>query len=232
MLRCFPCVIYEKCGMFVCRYTNRNMNDLTGISYSTRYKAKNTIPDSKLLVLGTGFLLGLVFFYFTGKQLIEDSGLLSQETIEPLKNFSMDQNGYLIYIAGIRIKQFLFVLFCSLSIWGSCFLYAVLGWGGFQWGILFYAAMYQYGMRGVFYCVFMLLPHGIFYFLAFVQFMNKKLGSDKKYYHKNINITSSKALSIGENVKTFLVIMMLLCLGILSESYINPWLMKWILLFF
>lgn len=208
------------------------MNDLTSITYRTRYKTKNTIPDSKLLVLGTGFLLGLVFFYFAGKQLIEDSGLLSQESIEPLKNFSMDQNGYLIYIAGIRIKQFLFVLFCSLSIWGGYFLYVVLGWGGFQWGILFYAAMYQYGMRGMFYCIFMLLPQGIFYFLAFVQFMNKKLGSDKKYYHKNINITSSRAMNIGENVKAFFVIMVLLCLGILSESYINPWFMKWILLFF
>lgn len=208
------------------------MNDLTGITYSTRYKTKNTTPDSKLLVLGTGVLLGLVFFYFAGRQLIEDSGMLSRESIEPLKNFSLEQNGYLIYIAGIRIKQFLFVLFCALSIWGGCFLYLVLAWGGFQWGILFYAAMYQYGMRGAFYCIFMLLPHGIFYFAAFVQFMNKKLESDKKYYHKNINITSSRAMKLGEKVKEFFVIVMLLCLGILSESYINPWFMKWILIFF
>lgn len=208
------------------------MNDLTGITYSIHYKTKNTTPDSKLLVLGTGFLLGLVFFYFTGRQLIEDSGMLSRESIEPLKNFSLEQNGYLIYIAGIRIKQFLLVLFCALSIWGGCFLYLVLAWSGFQLGILFYAAMYQYGMRGVFYCIFMLLPHVIFYFAAFVQFMNKKLGSDKKYYHKNINITGSRAMKLGEKVKTFFAIVMLLCLGILSESYINPWLMKWILLFF
>lgn len=208
------------------------MNDLTGITYSTHYKTKHTTPNSKLLVLGTGFLLGLVFFYFAGRQLIEDSGMLSRGSIEPLKNFSLEQNGYLIYIAGIRIKQLLFVLFCALSIWGGCFLYLVLAWSGFQWGILFYAAMYQYGMRGVFYCIFMLLPHGIFYFAAFVQFMNKKLESDKKYYHKNINITSSRAMKLGEKVKAFFVIVMLLCLGILSESYINPWLMKWILVFF
>ena len=209
-----------------------DMNDLTGITYSTRYKTKNTIPDSKVLVFGTGVLFGLVFFYFAGKQLIEDSGLLSQEYIEPLKGFSMNQNGYLLYIAGIRIKQFLFVLFCSLSIWAGCFLYAILGWSGFQLGILAYAAMYQHGMRGMFYCIFMLLPQGIFYFGAFIQIMNRKLGSDKKYYHKNINITSSKAMRIGENVKTIFTILLLLCLGILSESYINPCLMKWILLFF
>ena len=209
-----------------------DMNDLTGITYSTRYKEKNTIPDSKLLVFGTGFLFGLVFFHFAGKQLIEDSGLLSQEYIEPLKGFSMNQNGYLLYIAGIRIKQFLFVLFCSLSIWAGCFLYVVLGWSGFQLGILAYAAMYQHGMRGMFYCIFMFIPQGLFYFLAFIQIMNSKLGSDKKYYHKDINITSNRAMRIGENVKTFFAILLLLCLGILSESYINPWLMKWILLFF
>lgn len=208
------------------------MNDLTGITYNTRYREKNTIPDSKILVFGTGFLLGLVFFYFAGKQLIADSGLLSKEYIEPLKNFTMNQNGYLLYIAGLRIKQFLFVLFCTLSVWAGCFLYAILGWGGFQLGILFYAAMYQYGMRGAFYCVFMLLPHGIFYFLAFVQLLNKKLESDKKYYHKNINISSSKAMRICENLKVVFAVLLLLCLGILSESYINPWLMKWILLFF
>ena len=186
-----------------------DMNDLTGITYSTRYKTKNTIPDSKLLVFVTGFLFGLVFFYLAGKQLIEDSGLLSQEYIEPLKGFSMNQNGYLLYIAGIRIKQFLFVLFCSLSIWAGCFLYVVLGWSGFQLGILAYAAMYQHGMRGMFYCIFMFLPQGLFYFLAFIQIMNRKLGSDKKYYHKNIDITSSKAMRIGENVKTIFIILLL-----------------------
>ena len=209
-----------------------DMNDLSSITYSARYNEKNTTPDSKLLVFGTGFLLGLVFFYFVGKQLIEDSGVFSQGDIEPLKNFSMNESGYLIYIAGIRIKQFLFVMFCSLSIWSGCFLYTALGWSGFQLGILAYAAMYQHGVRGMFYCIFMLMPQGIFYFLAFGQVMNKKFGSDKKYYHKNINITKNKAMNIGENVKTFLNIMVLLCLGILSESYINPWLMKWILLFF
>lgn len=208
------------------------MNDLTNMTYNTRYKTKSTIPDSRILVFVTGFFLGLVFFYFAGKQLIEDSGLLSKEYIEPLKNFSMNQKGYLFYIIGIRIRQFLFVLFCSLSIWAGCFLYAVLGWGGFQLGILSFAAMYQYGMRGVFYCIFMLLPHGILYFLAFVKVLNRKLDSDKKYYHKNININSSRAKKLYENVKVIFEILLLLCLGILSESYINPWLMKWILLFF
>lgn len=208
------------------------MNELNGLTYRTQYKSKNTIPDSKILVFGTGFLLGLVFFYFAGKELITDSGLFSKESIEPLKAFSMNQKGYFIYIAGLRIKQFLFVVFCALSVWAGCFLYLVLGWGGFELGILFYAAMYQYGMRGMFYCMFMLLPHGIFYFLAFVQLMNRKLESDKKYYHKNININSSKAMRICENLKLVFGMLLLLCLGILSESYINPWLMKWILLFF
>lgn len=208
------------------------MNDLKSITYRTRYKEKNTTPDSKFLVFGTGFLLGLVFFYFAGKQLIEDTGVFSQANIESLKNFSMDESGYLLYIAGIRIEQCMFVLFCSLSIWAGGVLYTALGWCGFQLGILVYIAMYQYGMRGLFYCIFMLMPQGIFYYLAFVQVMNKKFESDKKYYHKNINITRKRETNISENVKVFLITLLLLCLGILSESYINPWLMKWILLFF
>ena len=208
------------------------MNDLTSMAYSTRYKAKNTIPDSKILVFMTGFFLGLVFFYFTGKQLITDTGLLSEEYIEPLKHFSMNQSRYLFYIVEVRMKQVLFVLFCSLSVWAGCCLYALLGVAGFQLGILFFAAMYQYGMLGVFYCIFMLLPHGIFYFLAFMKLLNRKLASDKKYYHKDINITYNKVKKIYESVKLILAILLLLCLGILSECYINPWFMKWILLFF
>ena len=208
------------------------MNDLSNITYSTRYKVKNTIPDCINLVFGTGFLLGLVFFYFAGKKMIENLGILSQTDIESFKSFSMNEKGYFIYIAGIRIKQFLFILFGSLSIWAGGFLYTVLGWSGFQLGILVYAAMYQYGVKGLFYCIFMLMPQGIFYYLAFVRAMNRKLESDKKYYHKNINITKNKVMNISKNVKTFLTIFLLLCLGILSESYINPWFMKWILLFF
>ncbi len=208
------------------------MNDLTSVTYNTRYKVKNTIPDSRILVFITGFFLGLVFFYFAGKQLIEDSGLLSEEYLASLKEFTMMQNGYVLYIAGIRLKQFLFVLFCSLSVWAGIFLYAVLGWGGFQLGILFYAAIYQHGIRGVFYCIFMLLPHGIFYLLALKKTLDKKLGSDTKYYHKNIDISSDMVKNVYEKIGIFFIQIVLLGLGILAESYINPWLMKWILLFF
>lgn len=208
------------------------MNDLTNITYSTRYKGKNTIPDCKNLVFGTGFLFGLVFFYFAGKKIIESAGILSQADIEKLKSFSLNEKGYFIYVAGIRIRQFLFIVFGSLSAWAGCFLYMALGWCGFQLGILSYAAMYQYGMRGMFYCIFMLMPHSIFYFLAFAKVMNRAMENDKKYYHKNINITKKRTMNMSENVKAIVTIFLLLCLGILSESYINPWFMKWILLFF
>lgn len=222
----------RKCGMIVCKYMNRNMNDLTNVTYRMQYKEKNTTPNGRFLVFGTGFLLGLVFFYFMGRNLLENGGFLSQTDIERLKKFSMNERGYLMYIAEIRIKHFLFILFGSLSIWSGFFFYAVLGWSGFQLGILSYTAMYQYGMRGVLYCIFMLIPHGIFYFLALVKVMNRKMENDKKYYHKNINITKNKVMYLSENVKFTITIFLLLCLGILSESYINPWFMKWILLFF
>ena len=209
-----------------------NMNDLVSMTYGTKLEKKGTTPDSRILVFMTGFFLGLVFFYFAGKQLIEDTGLLSMDYIEPLKDFSINNKGYLLYILGIRTKQFLFLIFCTLSIWAGCFLYAVLGWSGFQLGVIFFAAMYQYGMRGVFYCIFMIIPHGIFYFLVFVKLLNGKLENDKKYYHKKVDIIDNRARKVYESIKAYFVILLLLCLGILSECYINPWLMKWILLFF
>ena len=208
------------------------MNDLTSMAYSTRYKEKNTIPDSRILVFMTGFFLGLVFFYFTGKQLINDSELLSQEYMETLKNFTINQREYLFYIVEIRMKQILFVLLCSLSIWACCCLYALLGFAGFQLGILFFAAMYQYGMLGLFYCIFMLLPHGIFYYLAFVQVLSRKMENSRNNPLKNMGMPCNKARKIVENLKMILFVCVQLGLGILSESYINPWLMKWILLFF
>ena len=61
-----------------------NMNDLTSMTYGTKYEKKSTIPDSRILVFMTGFFLGLVFFYFAGKQSIEDSGLLSMDYIEKI----------------------------------------------------------------------------------------------------------------------------------------------------
>lgn len=208
------------------------MNDLNNITYCTRYKTKNTVPDGRILVFVTGFFLGLVFFYFAGKQLIIDSGLLSPQYMEALKIGIRNQSDYLFYIAGVRIKQWLFILFCSLSIWSGYFLYAVLGISGFQFGILFFAAMYQYGIRGVFYCIFMLLPQGIFYVALVIIFLNKKYICDKKYYHNNIDISGSTKGDCFKRIKKIFCIVVLLCLGILSESYINPLLMKWILLFF
>lgn len=193
------------------------MNDLTQTVYRTRYKEKNTIPDGRLLVFLTGFFLGLVFFYFAGKQLIEESGFLSEETIEALKGFRMEEKGYLFYIMGIRIKQLLFLVFCTLSAWAGVLLYALLGWSGFTLGIFVFGAVYRYGIKGSFYCIFMLLPQGIFYLLLLLHLLNKKTQSGKRYYYK---------------LKDILFVLAMACCGILSECYINPWLMKWLLLFF
>lgn len=196
---------------------------------------RNTVPDSKVLVFLTGFCLGMVFFYLSGIKLIGGQHLpaaLSADGIAKLHDFDFYKEGLLEYVTYKRLGQLVFLLICATSFLKSVFSYAILGWGGFELGIMMFTLVYQYGLKGLLFSVMLLIPHSIFFIAVFLLLFYKYRTDDEKAYHNCNIITENRSHNKFTKVKKAIVILVLWIIGILSEIYINPEIIKKIALLF
>lgn len=214
-----------------------NTKNCTGDAEVTYRKIyyRNAIPDSRVLVFLTGFCLGMVFFYLSGIKLIGGQyfpAALSADNIAKLHDFDYNAAGLLEYVTYRRLGQFIFLLICATSILRGVFSYAVLGWGGFELGVLIFTFVYQYGLKGLLFSVTLLIPHGIFYLAVFLLLFHACWAGNEKTYH-NYNAVTEKGLhNKFTKVKKAVIILGLWLIGILSEVYINSEIVRKIALLF
>lgn len=193
---------------------------------------KNTIPDNRVLVFLTGFCAGMVFFYLTGGQNSGAESLLDQEHLALMQDFEVNRLGLFEYVIGLRLRQFLFCAICALSTVGGLMAYSILGWCGFELGLIIFTLVYQYGMKGILLTFSMILPHGIFYGILFLFVFRGYWTGDKKSCHKDMTVKGGRNHQRMEKVKTFVLNILLFAVGILCEVYINPEIMRKIALLF
>lgn len=199
-----------------------------------RMRYRNTVPDGRMLVFMTGFCLGMVFFYLSGG--IKGNGdfirgLFSIDSFSEIKNFLVNKGGLLEYIFGVRFGQLIFVLLCATSTVGGVLAYGLLGWCGFELALLVFAAVYQYGVLGLLLSVLLFLPHGIFYAFALLLVFRKAWKANKGAVSGNGKKRRGLPARLVE-ARNFLIILGIFFLGILSETYINPEILKRLALLF
>lgn len=186
---------------------------------------RNTVPDSRVLVFLTGFCIGMVFFYLSKGQGAGTGGILDSEHILRLQDFEANRPGLFEYVAGLRVKQLLFCIICSLSSIGCILAYSIMGWYGFEAGLLIFSLVYRHGIKGILLALSMCLPQWAFYAAVFLVIFGGCWQSDKKCCHKEAT----------EKIARFKKIMLVLALsaaGVLCEVYVNPGIVGKMALFF
>ena len=193
---------------------------------------KNTIPDNRVLVFLTGFCVGMVFFYLTRGKNASGGGLLDREHLMLLQNFEVNRPGFLEYVMGLRLKQLLFGVICALSSVGGLMAYFIIGWCGFGIGLMIFTLVYQYSMKGILLAFSMCLPQGIFYCILFLVIFRRYWVSDKKCCHKEETIKGRGRHKKIENFKKIILVLAVFIIGVLSEVYVNPEIVRKMALFF
>lgn len=197
-----------------------------------KFHYKNTIPDNRVLVFLTGFCAGMVFLYLTGGKNAGERSLLDGEHLALLQDFEVNRLGLFEYVAGVRLRQFLFCVICALSSVGGLMAYSIMGLCGFEVGLLIFTLVYQYSMKGILLTFSMILPQGIFYAILFLIIFRKYWTSDKKSCHNEVTVKSERHRQRLDRIKTVVLGTLMFCIGILSEVYINPEIMRKIALLF
>lgn len=221
---------------------NENMDNADGnarvsVEYD-KYKEiyrKNTVPDSRVLVFLAGFCLGMVFFYLSGIKMIGEERFpvaFSTDNIARLSDFNFYAAGLFEYVTVKRVGQLIILLICATSFIRGIFSYAILGWGGFEIGIVMFSFVYQYEVKGLLFSVMLFIPQGIFFVLSFLLLFDKSWTGDKKDYHNHDVIMENGLHNRITKIKKMGVILLLWGIGILTEIYINPEIIQRMALFF
>lgn len=206
-------------------------------SHVVNYK-RNIMHNKKLVFFIAGLFIGIVFFAYTHIYLTEYGDTLGVQRIVGVREIDIHKNGVIQYIFCVRIKQLLMLILCASSFITPIIMYLIAGYLGFGFGIVLLSALYKYGIKGIFLGAMMFFPHGIFYLLIFLIIFYKIDKDGARYYKKDTckecirsnNRTIFKRIAF--NVGDMVLIVMLQCLGILSEAYISTWIVEKISIFF
>jgi len=174
--------------------------------------AKN-IKQVLSIFCGVGFVLGIVYGNVAYLKNQEVFTLFQRETLERVITKEIVSGEYFLYVLRMRLRMLLPCCMIGLVKWKKLFVNLFLLWTGFLFGIFLSNAIIAQAFVGIILCLVMLFPHILFYIWGYYLI----LGNYYRYPEQRWN------------VQKILICILFFLIGILSETYINPWLVKGIL---
>lgn len=165
-----------------------------------------------------GLLIGIIYGGFFAKTYMEQVGFLSDYfLVHYLKN-EIDGNQLFPYLLKGRGAS-LFVLWTlGSSFLGGFLIYLALLWVGFSTGIYLIAGIMKNGLAGLGFCIAAFFPQALFYLPAFGLVLIQAYVTARRQ-----EVGRERAVRY---FAVLLVSFLLLFLGVLTESYVNPSILK------
>lgn len=178
-------------------------------------------------VFPAGFFFGLFLGMVFGKK--EIIGKMIVEMIKIMQDTTLYYPVFFFYVIKERFKHLFFILVCMMVPFGP---YAFYGWFTcifISFGFVLSAFFCNYGFVGVIVVMVSFFPHALFYGLALFwgydylhEIWNKKSVGDHIGQFKTKRHINIKNIKINKIYAIFLVAI----IGIISECYVNPFIIK------
>lgn len=174
-----------------------------------------------MIGFGAMFLAGLLFAFFLVNGMkdffIQRAGILSDYYFRQLKYREFDGRKLLPYFLGKRMKWAALLLGGSFLRITFPAMLSFAAWMGFSFGLLVGIGVLKFGGTGLLIGLLLILPQGVCYLAgAFVLFQALIGWESAGNYWPSF---PAKRVFLG---------VLLLFLGILTESYVNPWCLRMI----
>lgn len=171
------------------------------------------IRESKkqLLVLYMlGFLAGILYANIVSKQYVTVTGIFNEYFLNQYAQTEVVVEEYIWYIIQVRALPLILICLLGCTKLKKPTVLLCLLWTGFSTGMLAVSSVMHLGLKGILLCVVGMMPHFIFYILAYTVLLWFF------YNYPNTKWNSGKTLFV---ILTFMI-------GMILESYVNPILMK------
>ena len=188
--------------------------------------------QSRLLlgIVLLGFLLGLVLMNTGKKVLLENTGLLNENILYTVKYAPVDSNAFFLYVLQKRLGCALILAVLSTTWLGLAAVWTCAAWMGISFGMLVMAALLRYGLKGILLIAVGVFPQAFVYFPAALLLLRWSYEFCMTIYFPD-KIQGS-ALLHGEGggkyallrnkAVTFVLLLGVVIIGCILESYVNP----------
>lgn len=184
-------------------------------------------------IFWAGVLTGIIIINFGKSILLENTGLLDEYTLYHMKYMTVDSSALFYYILRIRIKCFL-----SLVIFATTYLGLLVCAGtafgyGVSLGAYLSVLLIRYGIKGILFAVLSIFPQYLLYVPAMAALLLWCEGLNRSIYFKSgFLIETEGSTSLSKRIIKLIGIFLLVLVGCIAESFVNPNVMKWLLDFF
>lgn len=168
-----------------------------------------------------GVLLGILLLSFGKKGLLEESGVLGEEMLYHMKYMTVDSNAFLWYVLGERLQTVVIAAVLATTYLGLAAVCTMTVWFGMSTGMFVSIVLMRYGIKGILLAVVGIFPQYLVYVPAFYFLM---IWCEQVcrgiYFEKNVALEDKKQLLL--KLFQLVLITIVVIIGILLESYVNP----------
>lgn len=174
-----------------------------------------------------GLVAGIITMNFGKSILLEDTGLLDENTLRQLS--SVNPGGSALFAFVLRKRMIVFVMFvvAATTYLGMAACVIGAGWYGFSAGAFLAAGVLRYGMKGILLVLAATLPQYLVYIPAIYGLLLWCEKTCRMIYGKNYyQDRDAKAPVLTGRVLSLLVLIVMMLVGCALESFVNPPVLK------
>lgn len=157
-----------------------------------------------------GFLAGILYTNIVSADYVATMGIFNEYFLNQYVQTEVVVPELFWYILKVRVMPFLMMAMAGCLKIRKAVVVIFLAWTGFISGILITSAVMKMGIRGIIFCMIALMPHFLFYIVAYLILMWYL------FFYPAFRWNMSQTMAL----------ILLFGMGIALECYVNPILMK------
>ena len=191
-----------------------------------RYRMhKGRLPLGPIFLAGV--LAGILMMNLGKSILLENTGLLDEYTLYHMKYMTVDSSALFYYVLCLRMKTAITLAILATTYLGLVVCAGATFWYGLSAGAFLSAAVIRYGLKGILFACVGILPQYIVYVPAFVILLMWCETLNRSIYFRNSSVTEGNGtVPWFKRVAQLLLILGVLLLGCMLESFANPGLLE------
>lgn len=179
-----------------------------------------------------GLVAGILTMNFGKSILLEETGLLDENTLRQLSTVNPGGSALFAFILRKRMLAFLLFVVASTTYLGMAACVIGAGWYGFSAGAFLAAGVLRYGMKGILFALAATLPQYLVYIPVIYGLLVWCEKTCRMIYGKNYyQDRDTKAPVFTGRVLSLLVLFIAMLAGCALESFVNPAILRGFLKF-
>ncbi|MBQ8879179.1 MAG: stage II sporulation protein M [Lachnospiraceae bacterium] len=187
-----------------------------------------------ILIFTAGFMAGIMLINFRSNIFIGESGIFNASSLNRLTYLKIDNGTFFRYVTGERLRDYLVLVLLSTTYFGIIASYGAALWQGMMLGMVVTVAVIRFGISGLLLVMTSFFPHQLILLPAGIMMVMWCYRNCSVLYFggRNTWIRETKKRFLIRQMMMLLWILVVVIIGCILESYVNPILLEDVVKFF